>query len=135
MRLSKFLFLIILATCLSCLYVWQQSEIFRLAYLGQKNSLAAEDLLDKNTVLRYNIERNTSLIRITHKVAGTAELQMPDTYRLVRLASPQGTLSVRQPLAKKESIISRLFSIKRQAEAKTINPSVPREGLYRARSK
>jgi len=121
MRLSKFLSIVIFITCFSLLYVYQQTEIFRFAYLGQKKQVVFEDLLDKNSILRYNIKNSTSLVNIGNKISGSAEYEMPDSYRLVRLApSPEG-LERRQSV-NRETLLSRLFGIKRQAEAKTINP-------------
>ncbi len=121
MRLSRFMFTITFFTFFSLLYVWQQTEIFRLAYEGQKNFTVFQDLLDKNNLIRYNIKRNTSLIRIDNKVSKIADFQMPDNYRLVRLTQPSQNTRVIKYLSKKVNLVSRIFSIKRQAEAKTIN--------------
>ena len=121
MRLSKFLYLVICVTFLSLFYVWQETEVFRLAYVGQKNQDAFQDLLDKNIALRYNIKQRTSLINIGDKVSKEADFQMPDNYRLVRLLYPP-EIRVSEHLPRQENIVSRIFSIKRQAEAKTINP-------------
>ncbi|GEM_PF-230579 len=123
MRLSRFMLLIVLGTVFSLLYVYQQTEIFRLAYDGQKKVSVVEELLDKNTILRYNISQNSSLIRIGIKVSSSADFQMPDTYRLVKLARPVAGFKVNQYNIKKETVVSRLFGIKRQAEAKTIAPA------------
>jgi hypothetical protein len=123
MRLSKFLLFLALVTFFCLIYVYQQTEIFRLAYTGQKNLTAFQDLLDKNSILRYNIERKVSLVHIVNKVSNGQDFQMPDTYRLVRLAYPKAGKTLAQSnRLKKENIVSRIFSIKRQAEAKTIKP-------------
>lgn len=121
MKLSKFLTITILITLFSLLYVWQQTEIFHFAYLGESKLNEIEDLLDRNRILRYNIEQHASLVRISNKVFEYADFQLPDTYRLVRLKTPKEILVNEQP-PKKENILSRLFGIKRQLEAKTINP-------------
>jgi hypothetical protein len=123
MKLSKFLSIITCVTLFALFYVWQQTEIFRLAYVGQKNQVAFQDLLDKNTILRYNISRNVSLVRIGNRVSQGMVFQMPDTYRVVRLIYPKENLRFAKQVTKRESIAFRLFGIKRQAEAKTINPS------------
>lgn len=125
MKLSKFLVLTVCLTLLSLLYVYQQTEIFRLAYDGQRRVSHCQDLLDKNTVLRYNIAKNASLVRIGNKVATTADFQMPDTYRLVKLSVPLKGIRVAEYVPKKETMIARIFGIKRQAQARTISPSVP----------
>lgn len=121
MRLSKFLAIVALITCFSLLYVYQQTEIFRFAYLGQNKQAAYEDLLDKNSILRYNIKNYTSLVNIGHKISRTSEFEIPNSYRLVRLAPLPEGLGIRQAV-NRETILSRIFGIKRQAEAKTINP-------------
>lgn len=122
MRVSKFLSIISCVTFVSLLYVYQQAEIFRIAYVGQRRITTLEDLLDKNSILRYNIGKNTSLAYIGDKVSQTADFQMPDSYRLVRLMQPREGLGINRYLPKKENIVARLFSLKRQAEAKTIKP-------------
>ncbi len=122
MKVSKFLLIVIFITSFCLLYVWQQTEIFRLAYIGQKNSSAFQDLLDKNIIIRYDIKRNASLIRIADKVLEAKGFEMPETYRLVRLAYPEKNLKASRQLPKRESLAFRLFGIKSQAEAKTINP-------------
>ena len=125
MKLPKFLFAAGCITLFALLYVYQQSEIFRLAYLGQKKITYSQDLLDINTVLRYNISKNASLVRIGDKISSNADFQMPNTYRLVKLSRPLNGLRVSQYVPKKETLIARIFGIKREAQAKTINPLVP----------
>ena len=120
MRISKFLSTVTFITFFALLYVWQQTEIFRLAYEGQKNFAVLQDLLDKNTLLRYNREKNASLTRISNKISKVADFQMPEAYRLVRLAQPLEKTRASKYILKKENIVLRLFGIKRQAEAKTI---------------
>ncbi len=122
MKLSKFLLFISLITFFAFLYVWQQTEIFRLAYVGQKKNIMTADLLDKNTILRYNLEKQTSLIRIGSKISEAKEYEMPERYKLVRLGYPLEDLALNRHLYKEENLFSRIFGIKRQAEAKTINP-------------
>lgn len=105
-------------TLFSLLYVYQQTEIFRLAYAGQKKLAHSEELLDKNSILRYNIEQRASLVQIGNKFSGCAEFQMPDSYRLVRFKPARGSVNT----LNRQTLVSRLFGVKRQAEAKTINP-------------
>lgn len=121
MRMNRFLSLVSFITCFSLLYVYQQTEIFSLAYLGQKKEVLFQDLLDKNSILRYNINKSASLVRIGTRISSSKDYQMPDTYRFVRLRSAKGSLVARDESANKETILSRIFGIKRQAEAETIN--------------
>lgn len=125
MKLPKFLLLTIFITLFSLLYVYQQTEIFRLAYVGQKKVKLFQDSLDKNTILRYNFNKNTSLVHIDNKMFEYANFEMPESYRMVKLLQPQSGLKVasQRRSLKRQNIVSLLFSVKRQAEAKTINTS------------
>jgi len=122
MRLSRFLSVVSFITCFSLLYVYQQSEIFRLAYLGQKNHVAFQELLDKNGQLRYNIGRSGSLVQIGDKISGSTDFQMPDSYKLVRLATSREGYRLREETPGRQTLMSRIFGIKSQAEARTLNP-------------
>ena len=122
MKLSKFLLFAFLITSFSLLYVYQQTEIFRLAYLGQKKQLSLEDLLDKNNILRYNIDSNASLIYIGRRVSEDADFQIPENFELVRMISPFEEEKPQIESSKVQTLLTRIFGIKRQAEAKTINP-------------
>ena len=121
MRVPRFLSIIGFITFFCLFYVYQQAEIYRLAYVGQKSSNHFQDLLDKNTILRYNIERKVSLVHLGNKVSENSEFQMPDSYRLVKLESDHQGLNIAdQAFNQGEKLVSRIFGIKRQAEAKTI---------------
>ncbi|MCX5707353.1 MAG: hypothetical protein NTW13_06900 [Candidatus Omnitrophica bacterium] len=122
MKLSKFLSLTAFITLFSLLYVYQQSEIVRLAYAGQRQQTTFQELLDKNSILRYNIEKNSSLVHLTSSISGQADLQMPDTYQLVRLVPSREGLMIQDTIVSKETLFSRIFGVKKQAEARTINP-------------
>lgn len=109
-------------TVFSLLYVHQQSEVFRLAYLGQRKIVVFEELLDKNSLLRYNINKSASLVHIADKIADSRDLVMPESYRLIKLEPARGASRGSLAKADRESLLARFFGIKRQAEAKTINP-------------
>ncbi len=122
MKLKDFVLSVIFITFFSLLYVYQQSEIFRMAYIGQKKAAFFQDLLDKNTQLRYNIEKSASVVRIGNKILESNDYEMPSSYQLVRLREPLKDIKVPAAPAQTENVFVRFFSIKRQAEAKTINP-------------
>ena len=122
MKLTKFLSTVVFVTSFSVLYVYQQSEIFRLAYLGQKKQAIFTELLDKNTALRYNINKGSSLVKIGGRINGTSEFQMPDNYRFVKFISSKEGLKLADQSQNKEGLMARLFGLKREAQAKTINP-------------
>lgn len=122
MRVSKFIFSLIFTTSFALLYVYQQSEIFRMAYTAQKKAVLFQDLLDKNTLLRYNIESSASLVRIGNKISSMSDYEMPGVYQLVRAPeSAQGKRMARY-IPKKQNLLAQIFSVKTEAQAKTINP-------------
>ncbi len=122
MRLTRFLSITVFITSFCVLYVYQQSEIFRLAYLGQKKQATFNELLDKNTVLRYNIKKNSSLVNIGSRISDTNEFQMPDNYRFVKFISSRDGLKLADQNQGRTGLLARIFSLKREAQAKTINP-------------
>ncbi len=117
MKQNKFLSLVIFITFFSVLYVYQQSEIVRLAYVEQKSNQVFQELLDKNSILRYNIEKNCSLVSIGNNLLADSEFQMPDKYQLVKLVPTSEGLSISQQQGQKETLLSRIFGVKRQAVA------------------
>jgi hypothetical protein len=125
MKLSRFLSLLMSVTLLSLLYVWQQTEVLRLAYEGQKNYVYFQDLLDENSSLRYNLTKNTSVTKMAGRISGQGDFRMPDNYCLVKVSVPKSqTQYVRRHSHRRDTLASRVFGIKRQAEAKTINTAV-----------
>ena len=121
MKLPKFLSIVTFITSFSLLYVYQQAEIVRLAYVGQKKSALYQDLLDKNNTLRYNIKSKASLVQIGNTISSNTDYEMPNSYKLVRLSPSREGLSLKEQALNRETMLSRIFGIKRQAEAKTIN--------------
>ena len=122
MKLTKFFSTVVFITSFCVLYVYQQSEIFRLAYLGQKKQASYTELLDKNTALRYNINKSSSLVNIGARISGTNDFQMPDNYRFVKFISSREGLKLADQNQSGEGLLARIFSLKREAQAKTINP-------------
>lgn len=115
MKIPRFLTIAVVMTLVSLLYVYQQSEIFRLAYVGQKRQATLDELLDKNTLLRYNIERQSSVVNIGNRLSVSSEFQMPDSYRFVRL--PSAPAHRRVAGGDTETLLARIFGPHRQAEA------------------
>ena len=122
MRLTKFFSAVVFITSFSVLYVYQQSEIFRLAYLGQKKQAIFTELLDKNTALRYNINKRSSLVNIGSRFSNANDFGMPDNYRLVKFISSSEGLKLGDGKENREGLLARIFSLKQEAQAKTINP-------------
>jgi hypothetical protein len=133
MKLSRFLVIAVVVTSFSVMYVWQQTEIIRLAYTGQKSLCQFQDLLDNNSVLRYNLKRKTSLINIGYRVEGSKDFQMPESYCLVKVDAQKENFGLASRLQSKgENVFARLFGIKMQAQAQTIDPG---SGIPTNRSK
>ncbi len=122
MRLNKFLSLVVFITFFSVLYVYQQSEIIRLAYAGQKQHAVFQELLDKNSVLRYSIEKNSSLVNLGSSLSSRSDFQMPDKYQLVKLVPTSSGVTLSELSGSKQNLFARFFGLSRQAEAKTVNP-------------
>lgn len=122
MKLTKFLSMVVFVTSFCVLYVYQQSEIFRLAYLGQKKQAVYTELLDKNTALKYNINKSSSLVNIGESINHSQDFQMPDNYRFVKVVSSKEGLRVADQDQNREGLLARIFSLRHEAVAKTINP-------------
>lgn len=121
MRVPKFLLSVSVFTLFVMVYVHQQSAIFRMGYLIDRKQAKFQDLLDKNALLRYNVQRDASLVRIAERLSKCGDFQMPDTYRLVKLELPVENQRLIVQAPKRETLIARIFGVRRQAEAKTIN--------------
>lgn len=120
MRLPKFLSLVIVVTVFSLVYVWQQTHIVHQAYEGQKRMAHFQDLLDENSVLRYNLTRKTSLIAMGDRIKQGKDFNMPKNYCLVKIDASSGGGN---RLTRQETLLARVLGVKRQAEAKAVNPS------------
>ncbi len=123
MKFTRFFLLVTVITLAAIVYVYQQTEIIRLAYVGQKKKAMYDELHDKNNLLKFTIERNASLIRLGTKVSACPDFQMPDSYRLLHMNLQEPRLRTRLQKNSVLSFLARFFSVKRQAEAKTVIPS------------
>ncbi len=123
MRLTKFLSLAFLVTCFSLLYVWLQTKAVSLAYEGQRKSSRFQELLDENSVLRYNLKQNTSLVKLGLRNSGDGKFEMPNSYCLVKLNKGMEGVKVtkRNGASRMPAFASRILGVKKQAEAKTVN--------------
>ena len=122
MKMSNFITVTIFVTSFCVLYVYQQSEIFRLAYLGSKKQNTYNELLDKNTALSYNIKKSSSLVNIGSRINGTSDFQMPDKYRFVKVVNSNDGLRPANQNQARVGLLAGIFGLKQEAQAKTINP-------------
>ena len=122
MKMTKFLSVTVFITSFCVLYVYQQSEIFRLAYLGSKRQNTYNELLDKNTAISYNIKKSSSLVNIGSQMGEANDFQMPDKYRFVKVVTSKDGLKPVSQNQGREGLLAAIFSLNREAQAKTINP-------------
>jgi len=118
MRFGKFILTVLIATGVSLFYVYQQTNIYSLAYAQNKKDQAYQDLLDKNNLLRYNLNVVTSLSFMDNKVLAAPEFEMPSEGRVVKMdSSKEKVVIAKNKLAEVFSI----FGFKSQAEAKSVS--------------
>lgn len=116
---KKFIIYISVITVAALTYVYQHTEIFKLAYLEQKKTSHYQELLDKNTHLRYNNKHVISLPNLGSRILAETEFEIPLSTQLAKLDLPDESALNRR--AKEKDSIFSLFNIRlRQAEAKTI---------------
>ena len=120
--MTKFISLTVFITSCCVLYVYQQSEIFRLAYLGSRRQVTYNELFDKNTALSYNIKKSSSLVKIGNRISGTNEFQMPDKYRFVKVVTYNDGLKPVSQNQARNGLLAGIFGLMREAQARTINP-------------
>jgi hypothetical protein len=121
MRLFKVLSVIFFITFIALAYVHQQNEIFYLAYLGGKKQAALANLLDKNNVFRYNINRLSSLTCLDGNILRDADFEIPAVKQSVRFEAEQAGASVNPAAERKTNLILSFFGSVRQAQAQTLN--------------
>jgi len=122
MRLGKFLFTAFLFTFFALLYVWQQNKTVSLAYESQRKSVRFQELLDENSLLRYNLKKDTSLVKLGAGISSSKEFEMPNSYCLVKLnRADENARFVKNSSLRLMALASRFLGIKRQAEAKTVS--------------
>lgn len=118
MRVHKFFVAASFVTLVSVLYVYQQTRILNLAYTSEKRMRVFQELLDKNNLLRYNVDVLTSLSSMGSKVLEKSEFEMPAASKVVKVEAPQEKIAV---LKNKFAEVFNIFSLKSQAEAKPIS--------------
>lgn len=121
MKLSKFLFLVFLVTFIALVYVYQQTEIFYLAYLGEKKQTLVSELLDKNKIFRYNINRFSSLPYLDKGVLQNVDFELPAAHQLVRLQFSEVNTKIGREPKKRANLFFSFFSRIAQAQAQSLN--------------
>ena len=120
MKLPRFAAAAALVTGLALLYVYQQTEIIKLAYDGQQKSRLYRQLLDKGNILMYNLAILKSSANLGQKVfLESSGFQMPEAKQVMELKYTVLTGLDSSSKAKK-SLLSRIFDLGLRAEAKPV---------------
>jgi hypothetical protein len=125
MRISKFLLLITFITFISLLYVYQQTEIFSLAYLGGRRQTQLADLLDKNNIFRYNINRLSSLPCLDGGILRQVDFEIPSERQFITISPTADNIKIARRQQKRTNLFLSFFTGARQAQAQTINRFPP----------
>ncbi len=122
MKLSKFLFIMVIITIVSVVYVQQQISLLKLSYQIKDKEKTLQELLDKNKILMYNIlalEAPASLEK--RLIVKNVRLEMPGEWQLVSLPE----VEVREGLVlgkpKLKNVLLGIFNLRSQAEAQLVN--------------
>lgn len=106
---------------MALVYVYQQTEIFYLAYLGGKKQTILADLLDKNNIFRYNINRLSSLPYLDNKILQNVDFEMPIANQLVRVAGISDNTQISPELERRPNLIVSFFGKAKPAQAEPLN--------------
>lgn len=124
MRFNKFLVALSFITFMALIYVYQQAQIFYLAYQSDKKQARLQDSLDKNSILKYNMNVFASLPYLDRSfLSKCSDFELPQEQRLVQLDLTVGpTVLYSKVSEKKPNLFSKFLNIiTKQAEAKPIN--------------
>lgn len=118
MKFGRFILTALSVTVISLFYVYQQTNIYSLAYTQNKKSQAYQDLLDKNNLLRYNLNVLTSLSFMDNKVLAASDFEMPSEGCVVKMGFPKEKVVIAK---NKLAEVLSIFGFKSQAEAKSVS--------------
>jgi len=121
MKLAKFLLSLFFITFIALVYVYQQSEIYCLAYAGSKRQAMLANLLDKNNSFRYNINKLSSLTCLDNNILRNVDFEMPAVKQLVRMNVAQDNLRLSKGVKRRPNLVFSFFGRARQAEAEPLN--------------
>ncbi|MCX7928003.1 MAG: hypothetical protein N2606_07760 [Candidatus Omnitrophica bacterium] len=120
-RLSQFFKVVTLLTTVAVLYVWQQTEIIKLAYDNHKNTNRFQELLDENSWLRYNLKKNASVVSLGNKGFAQEDFSMPSSYCVVTVNGKRTEASLYGKRLKNKTLFAGLLNLGKEAQAKTIH--------------
>ncbi len=126
MRLSKFLIFMIGITLTALVYIQLQVQIFHLAYQGKQREKIIQRLKDDNGDVMYNICALKSANHLGVKLLNEdSEMQFMERTQIVLVTTPaketeQKALAFSRQRNRGLAFLSNLFSLKAQAEARTV---------------
>ena len=121
MSLNKIFTIVLGITLVALLYVYQQSKIIQLAYQEQERLAFLENVINKNNNLKFNIDRQMSLVSIVD-LWQDGNFEWPHQKQLVSLSTIKQGLKETKQIKEKETIFTRIFGLKSQAEATPVKP-------------
>jgi hypothetical protein len=131
MKISRIVNIILLITCCSVFYVWQQTQIVKLSYKKQEKLKLCHQLLDRNMLLRYNLLSLASSENLTKNLQSfddsyeiphfsqVVDLRDRDARSKLELTSLSRGQAQEYEKKNRQNIFLSLFSPKSQAEAQT----------------
>lgn len=109
MRLKYFILILTIITSLSLAYVWQETEIIKLAYQSEARSRSRKELLDRNRHLRYNLISLKSCAYLGNKLLNdNSNYEIPKRSQMMTLTLPKDAEPGRErALSRPQGIIPR----------------------------
>lgn len=122
MKLSKFLFIMVIITIVSVVYVQQQISLLKLSYEIKDKEKTLQELLDKNKISMYNVFVLKAPASLEKRlIVKNVRLEMPQEWQLVSLPE----VEVREGLVlgkpKLKNVLLGIFNLRSQAEAELVN--------------
>lgn len=123
MKVSKFLLLVFVVTSSAIVYVWQNIHQIELSYQILEREKVINNLIDQNCILKYNVTQLKSPLYLENKLmANKMDLRYSKPKVLVAQLEKEGySLNLVKNISfisKINKFVSRLFAVKREAEAK-----------------
>ncbi len=120
MKLTRFVYAVIMVVLVLLIYVRQRVELLKAGYEVRAKEMACLELLDQNKILDYNV--------YVLKSPSSLERFLKATNKNYKVASREKIVQLRMPGEETQpvawsggQILSNLFNLKSQAEATTIN--------------
>ena len=124
MKLPKCLLCIIFCTIVALVYIQMQVQIYDLAYQGKNKQKAIQQLKDENSDVIYDICTLKSANHLGVKLLSeNSGMQFLDDTRIVLVETPQEVVqsdTLALSSNRRPGFLASIFSLKSQAEARTI---------------